>query len=44
MLLPLGSYVYDDVIDFAICGFHENTKIDISQEQNIIFTSNKNIR
>ena len=28
---------YDDVTDFEIFGFHKNTKIQISQEQNIFF-------
>ena len=32
---------YDDVADFEICGFHKNTKIQISKEGNIIFPSNK---
>ena len=30
--LPLCSNVYDDVTDFAICGFHKNTKINIYLE------------
>ena len=32
---------YDDVTDFEICRFHKNTKISISAERNIIFSSNK---
>ena len=38
--LPLCSSVYDDVTDFAICGFYKNTKVKISPERNI-FSSNK---
>ena len=34
---------FDDVTDFEICEFHKNTKISISREQNIIFSSNKKI-
>ena len=41
MELPLCSSAYDDVTDFEICGFHKNTKISISREQNIIFSSKK---
>ena len=37
---PLCSNVYDDVTYFEICGFHENTKIQVSWEQDI-FSSNK---
>ena len=29
------SKIYDDVSDYEICGFHKNTEIYISQEQNI---------
>ena len=41
MQLPLCSNAYDDVTDFEIYGFHKNTKIQIYQERNIIFYSNK---
>ena len=29
--LPLCSNVYDDITDFAICGFYKDTKIKICQ-------------
>ena len=32
---------HDDVTGFKICKFHKNTKIYISRERNIIFSSNK---
>ena len=32
---------YANVAEFEICGFHRNTKIKLSQEQNIVFSSNK---
>ena len=31
----LCSNAYDDVIDFKICAFHKNTKIQISRKQSI---------
>ena len=43
MKLPLCSNANDEVTDFEICGFHKNTKIYISRERNIIFSSNKKI-
>ena len=39
----LCSNAFDGMIDFEICGFHKNTKIQISCERNIIFSSNKKI-
>ena len=44
MKVSLCSNAYDDIRDFEIFGFHKNTKIYISQEQNIIFSPNKQIR
>ena len=41
MELTLCSNVYNDVTDFEICGFYKNTKIKISRERNIIFSSNE---
>ena len=41
MQLSLPSNAYNDVTDFEIYGFPKNTKSSISQEQNIIFSSNK---
>ena len=38
-----GIMTYDDAANFEICGFHKNTKISISQEQNIISSSTKKI-
>ena len=39
----LCSSAYDNITDFEIWGFHINTKMQISQKQNIIFCSNKKI-
>ena len=35
------SNAYDDVTGFKICGFHKNTKMQISLERNPIASSNK---
>ena len=43
MYHPLCSNAYADVTDFEICGFQENTKIQMSREWRIIFSSNKKI-
>ena len=32
-----------DVTDFEICEFHRNTKIYLSRERNITFSSNKKL-
>ena len=39
--MSIISNANDDVTDFETWGFHKNTKIYISRELNIIFSSNK---